>query len=240
MSLPDEYLLKDIANKYNIDIASKFQSSQEMGGDFWGCRPINDTKLAIYNIDVSGHGIDSALSALRIHTLLHATSHQLQESGETLDFLNKKLFGLFPPGQFSTMFYGIIDIKENLLTYATAATPNPMMIYSYKNDMTTQSLDGSGFPLGAMADATFQTQSIKFEQGDSLILYSDAITEALDKNGELFGEERLEELLKIVAKQKDFSAHEVLQQVLSAFYKECGTKLNDDLTFNIYHRFKSA
>lgn len=239
ISLPNNHFLKDVSQKYNVEIAFKFQSSQEMGGDFWGCCPINDAKLAVYNIDVSGHGIDSALSALRIHTLLHANSHQLQIPGEALEFINKKLSGLFPSGQFSTMFCGIIDIEEDLLSYATAATPNPIIIYSYNNDITTKSIDGRGFPLGAFSDATFQTHSIKFAQGDSLVLYSDAITEALDKQGDIFGEERLENLIKKVAKRKDFAAKVAMQEVLSAFYKECGTKLNDDLTFNIYHRLRA-
>lgn len=240
MSLPDKNFLKTLAKKYNIEIASKFQSSQEMGGDFWGCRPVSSTRLAVYNIDVSGHGIDSSLSALRIHTLLHANSDQLHDPGEILELLNKKLSGLFPPGQFCTMFYGIIDIKQDLLKYATAATPNPIVMHLYKSDMTTKSIEGSGFPLGAFGEATFQTKSMKFEQGDSLVLYSDAITEAMDKHGVMFGEKRLEELLKKAAKQKDFSAKEAMQEVLSTFYKECGTKLNDDLTFNIYHRLKAS
>jgi sigma-B regulation protein RsbU (phosphoserine phosphatase) len=234
-ALPNEFAIKSISEDYKIDLAAKFESTQEMGGDFWGFIPIDKSNLAVYSIDVSGHGIDSTLSALRIHTLLHANASNFKTPGEVLEWTNNKLAGLFPVGQFATAFYGIINTKKNILEYATAACPSPIIMGSKGGD--TNFISGKGFPLGAVKDADFKTLEASFKPSDTLILYSDAITEAINKDGELYGEKRFLELLqKTFAKQKDFSSDEALKETLKHFHSECGEKLTDDLTVNFYYR----
>lgn len=235
ISLPDDRSIKQIKSDYKVDIAAKFESTQEMGGDFWGFHPLSKSQIAIYAIDVSGHGIDSALSALRIHTLIHSNADQFKEPGDALEWLNKKLFKLFPTGQFSTMFYGIIDVENDALMYAVASTTSPIIMYA--DQKSPKIIPGNGFPLGAIEDATFGTNCVGFKPSDTLVLYSDAIIEAMDSKGEMFGDKRFVELLKeSFGKKSKFTSSNALNEMLKAFYKECGDKLDDDLTVNFYHR----
>jgi len=236
-SLPKENTIKKLKKEYNIDLAASFESSNELGGDFWGCYPISDSQVAIYTIDISGHGLDSALNALRIHSLLLA-SERILSPGDFLVWLNNKLEGLFPVGLYSTMFFGIIDVNKDTLTYATSATPSPIIFR--KNKETHEEISGKGYPLGVLKNATFATEEIPFAAGDTLILYSDAITEALDKKGNIFGINNFVEIIKKGRSKtgKTFSSKKLLGCVLQSFHAECGNKLADDLTLNIYHRSK--
>lgn len=238
ISLPDERAVNKIKNNYNIEVAAKFESTQEMGGDFWGFEPLNKNQLAVYTIDVSGHGIDSALSALRIHTLINANADQFEKPSEILDWLNKQLIKLFPTGQFATMFYGVIDIEKNKLFYSVASTTAPLIYL--KDKSSPKIISGSGFPLGAISDAKFVTKSMEFEEGDTLVLYSDAAIEAEDSSGTMFGEERLTALLEdLFYNNQDKPSDYILKEALKSLYKECGKKFEDDLTINFYRRLIS-
>lgn len=235
ISLPDSRSIKTIKSKYKIDIAAKLESSQDLGGDFWGFTPVNKNKLVIYTIDVSGHGIDSALSALRIHTLLHANAGNLGAPGEVLEWLNKKLLRLFPPGQFATMFYAVIDTEHDEMQYATSSTTSPILLK--QNKFPPEMISGKGYPLGVIDNADFKTRKIAFKKGDTLILYSDAITEAKKNGNNMLGEEGFINLLKkSFSKQQKFDCKVILSDTLNMFHKEYGEKLDDDLTINFYHR----
>ena len=239
VSLPDERSISKIKNRFNIEIAAEFESTQEMGGDFWGFEPINQNQLAVYAIDVSGHGIDSALSALRIHTLIHANADQFDKPGDILEWLNKKLVKLFPVGQFSTMFYGVIDIEKNELSYSVASTTAPLILS--KEKAPPRVISGNGFPLGAFEDAKFVTESIEFGAEDTLVLYSDAVIEANCSAGEMFGEQRFNAMLEeIFYSNKGKSCDYILNEALKVLHKECGKKFDDDLTINLYRRVVSG
>ena len=233
--MPNKERIKKLKGKYNLDIAAKFASSKEVGGDFWGAYSINEYTIAVYIIDISGYGLDSALSALRINTLLHANPDVLSDPGKTIKWLNKKLFKLFPIEQFSTMFYGTIDTKNNIFSYSAASSTSPIILR--KGGFPAVMLPGQGYPLGVFKEAEFDTYVTEFCEGDSLILYSDALIEARKKCNSMFGEDGLLKTLEdIVSRQKGLSPEKIIEQLLEEFYQDCGRKLDDDLTINIYQR----
>lgn len=234
MYLPSDDAVSEILKHYHVEVAAEFRSCNEMGGDFWGFDRIDESSFSLYCIDVSGHGIDSAFNALRLHTILHASTHRPSNPGEVLTWIDKKLSMLLPRGHFSTMFYGVIDIKQNILSYATSATPSPIIIY---HDATEpQTISGKGFPLGINSQEAFETYQVPFNAGDTLVLYSDALIEAVTKSGDVFGEGRLLDVVQDFSKNDDFSSEQALDSVLKEFYEQCGEALADDLTVNIYHR----
>lgn len=235
LSLPDDRMINKIKSGYNIDIAAKFESAREIGGDFWGMIPLSENELAIYSLDVSGHGVDSALSALRIQTLLDSNVDQFDNPDEVMKWLNDKLIKLFPVFQFATMFYGVIDFNNNELNYSTSSTTSPII---FKNNCSEYKIiDGKGFPLGVTQNADFKCKKIEFDKNDILVLYSDALIEAVMENGEGFGTKRLIDLLNKSFKRgagKDMSV--ALNFVLNEFHSQCGSLLEDDLTVNFYKR----
>lgn len=232
--LPKQQSIEQLKEKYKIDLASEFKSSHEMGGDFWGFDEISKTKLAIYCLDFSGHGIDSSLNAIRLHSILKTKETKSHNPAKLMEWLNNMLTQLLPLGSFATMFYGIIDTKSDTLTYATAACPSPVIFYKSSNLPTV--LSGVGYPLGATKNATFTNQKVTFKSGDTLILYSDAITEAEVPGEEMFGEERFIKMLKDISEHKYFDSKEYLNIFLNNFYGIYGNNLKDDMTINIYRR----
>jgi len=233
-TLPNSDTINSLKSKYKIDLAAEFKSSNEMGGDLWGLEKLNETQLAIYCIDFAGHGLDSAPNAIRAHSILTTHENKPSKPGDFLVWFNKILTDLLPVGNFATMFYGIIDTKEDILSYATASCPSPVLLY--KNSFPAKLLSGAGYPLGATKDATFETESVPFKTGDTLILYSDALLEVEMKNGEILGEDRLVDSFEIFTTQEKFDSKKSLENFLQNFYNEYGNNLKDDLTINVYHR----
>src|SRR5262249_8149392 len=118
----------DHALRYNrLDIASHFESSSEIGGDFWGLKPLADRRQALWIVDFSGHVVTAALNAFRLQAYLKEDSALAGLPGEYLTQLNAKLLHLLMRGHFATMFYGVIDTDTDRLSYGCACTPNPIL-----------------------------------------------------------------------------------------------------------------
>jgi len=184
--LPDITTLQSIYESYGIHIDSRFQPSSELGGDFWGVRSLDSDHVAFLMVDFSGHGINAALNTFRLHALLDSEKDYGADPATFLERLNMQLSPLLPPGQYATMFYGIMDLSRDLLVYASAATTSPLVFLPGVEQ--PQVGDGKGFPLGMFEDSTYENRELPFPPGSSLLLYSDAITEGKT----LYGD-RLEE-----------------------------------------------
>jgi sigma-B regulation protein RsbU (phosphoserine phosphatase) len=167
--------------------------------------------------------------------LLDSNVDQFDNPDEVMKWLNDKLIKLFPVFQFATMFYGVIDFNNNELNYSTSSTTSPII---FKNNCSEYKIiDGKGFPLGVTQNADFKCKKIEFDKNDILVLYSDALIEAVMENGEGFGTKRLIDLLNKSFKRgagKDMSV--ALNFVLNEFHSQCGSLLEDDLTVNFYKR----
>lgn len=220
---------------YDLQIATHFESCSELGGDGFGIKPISDTRLAIYAYDFSGHGITAALNVFRLHTLMHDQFMNGSEPGSFLNLLNHHLLRLLEPGQFATMFYGVIDTESNCLQYATAAAPPPMLIANSPREVLP--LSGRGFPLGVVAKAEYETKYSPFMPGQTLFLYSDALIETPNARNDFFNEQRLMEyLMNDEPINGRRTARSALEQLIAHFRAHAGGPLRDDLTLGVYHR----
>ncbi|NRA53543.1 MAG: fused response regulator/phosphatase [Gammaproteobacteria bacterium] len=186
--IPSATVLSKVKDRYNIDIRHHELTCSELGGDFWGIHQLSDHQLIVYLIDFSGHGINAALNTFRLHTLMQQFYEQYDDPGEFLSQLNNELAALLPTGQFCTVFYGIINTQDHSLTYATASCPAPLV---FRHNGSAEIIDGSGFLFGTIKGIKYQTHTIDFAPGDTLLLYSDALTESPDVTGNLIDEEQI-------------------------------------------------
>ncbi len=234
--LPTNLFIKQIAEKFSFDIANYFDTSSEIGGDLWDVQEIDDDKVGVLTIDFSGHGVAAALNAFRLHTIFQQGARDIMASPtDYLAFLNESLVELLPVEQFATMFYGIIDTAQDTLSFATAACPSPIVLRDNKAEI----LDGSGIPLGVDNGASYETHSMSFKKGDMLFLYSDALIETPNTNGEYITEKALAQLCEDAAKEHSEFAGPLLENIKEDFQRYLGDKnLADDLTLNIYQRLK--
>ena len=223
--LPSKKRLSTVLDRYNLDIAQYFKSSSWLGGDFWQIFPLNETQVAMYICDFSGHGVSAALNTFRMHTLMTNMLHRVKRPATTLKLLNKQLLGLLPRGQFATFLMGIFDIKEKTFTYAGAGAPSPILLHRNK----LQLLDATGLPLGISHKAIYTDKIIHLDSNNSLFFYSDAFVETPDKNGKLLGETGL---LKKVSKhlKKNLSTEHILNPIVNDFYAYTPNPPQDDVT----------
>ena len=235
--MSNEEQIEQILKRYNINVYSYFKTSSEIGGDFWGFREIDDDRLAIFNVDFSGHGINAALNTFRLHTLLHCL-HQSNSTdpGIYMTSLNRDLATLLPAEQFATMFYGVIDLKNDILSYSVAASTSPIVFHDNHTSPYTI-ISGTGYPLGAVKSAIYKTSVMPFKEKDQILLYSDALIETPRDNGTLLGDEGLIEMAAACFAQGKHKTYEesfnsFLNEVKSQFIKN----LKDDLTISMYCR----
>ena len=232
--LPKADNIFNIEEKYRIKVSSYFETCDITGGDFWGLEPISRDVIGFYIVDCTGHGVTAALNTFRMHAVIKDIEDiEIKINPDLfLSYLNKKMCGLFSPGQFATMFYGVIDIKNDVLTYSAAASTEPFMIRD--ECVEIEKLVCTGYLLGVQKSATYEVHETRFYKGDKILLYSDALIENLNLNGEMYGEERLLASASSVPECKD--GVNLMAKIINQFSDYCRTPLADDLTVNIYAR----
>ena len=222
--LPDEHTITDVRNRYQIDIAAHLQSSSEVGGDFWGTKTLFPGQIALWVVDLSGHGVAAALNAFRLQAYIKDHSEFAARPGEYMVHLNEKLLQLLIRGQFATMFYALIDTKGSQLHYATACSPHPIILRAKTGK--AEIIDGTGFPLG-IAINQFATKTVPFCTGDTLLMYSDALIETPNANGIYINEAML---IEVMSAHKALSADDTVKELLKYFHQHSGGTVRDDLT----------
>jgi phosphoserine phosphatase RsbU/P len=191
-----------------------------VGGDFYDVFDVKGSQLALLVGDVSGHGIQAARMATLVKDVVHAFIHQSLHTDEVLRRTNGLLVEKGQPG-FVTLFLAILDPDTGSLRYSSAGHPRPMLL---RASGEVESLSSGSLPLGVFADATWTSGQASMGPGDRLLLYTDGVTEARD-GAELFGEERLAELLRLAATPVEDVPGLILEQVLVF----SGGSLGDDI-----------
>jgi len=207
----------------HLQIEAAFEPSPGIGGDLWGCMDLGEQQVALYSFDFSGHGIGAALNVFRLQTLIAAHWHARQRPAELLHILSEELRRLLERGQFATMFFCILDVAAGALEWSAAGAPRPL--YLYGEEM--RFLDTGGLPLGLNLTPSYTNCRMTFPVGASLILYSDAITEAQDRDGTVLGEEGLLALAQDIRRQGETVT---IERLIDLCFAKVQTPLSDDLT----------
>jgi sigma-B regulation protein RsbU (phosphoserine phosphatase) len=211
-----------------LSLAAWYQMSHRAGGDYYDFFPLCEGKWGILIADVSGHGTPAAVLMAVTHSLAHTYPGPAMPPGRLLEHVNHHLTARYTAQSdtFVTAFYGIYDPANRTLTYASAGHNPPRLKRCV--DGTLALLDGTnGLPLGIAPGQTYREQTWQLVPGDQLVLYTDGITEAHNKHGEMFGLERLDKVLENCA----IGAPGLLESVLASLeaFTE-GQPAHDDRT----------
>jgi serine phosphatase RsbU (regulator of sigma subunit)/pSer/pThr/pTyr-binding forkhead associated (FHA) protein len=162
----------------------------EVGGDYFDIFPINTESVGFLIADVSGKGLGAALLTTMLQGAFSGVSSGA-EPQRVFQHINSLLCDRTDVGRFATLFYGSLG-PDGTLTYLNAGHPSPLILRrgAVRNLFTEGAL-----PLGLIPEAEFSVVREQLEPGDTLVLFSDGITEAQNKNGEFFGETRFETML---------------------------------------------
>ena len=190
-----------------VGIASKLLTCGHVGGDLVGSFPISRTKLGIYSIDVSGHGIASALMTGRLSALFSATephrniafSRQMDGSmavdapEEVVARLNNLMLDDLDTDIYFTCILAYLDLRTGALALCQAGHPHPLVL-TQDGQITT--IGDGGPPVGLIRGLSFERSAARLNLGDRLVLFSDGCTECTDANGDMLGEDGLASLLQ--------------------------------------------
>jgi phosphoserine phosphatase RsbU/P len=193
-----------------VKVAWAFRPCEELGGDLLNLFPLGEQHLGLYLLDVSGHGVPASLLAVAVGYALspHGDPAALLKPAEVVRLVNERLCA-DRTEQFVTLFYGVLNLATNTLTYANAGHPGPIVLTALDKPLV---LPEGGLPAGVMADAEYKQAEIQLKQGDRLWVYSDGLMEAMSPEGESFGVKKLTDLFKTVSIDELASAVQLVLQ----------------------------
>jgi sigma-B regulation protein RsbU (phosphoserine phosphatase) len=162
----------------------------EVGGDYFDVYPVPDGRIAILIADVAGKGLGAALLTTMLQGALSGMTLGV-EPVKVFNHLNRFLCEHAVVGRYATMFFGLLDADGNL-EYVRASHPSPLLL---RRGEVSELYKGGSYPVGLLEQATFNADRVRLEPGDTLLLYTDGITEAEDNHQDFFGSDRLKDAL---------------------------------------------
>lgn len=221
--LPEPRRVAEIGERHRLSIFQHFETSSELGGDFWNVFDIDDHRVGFLIVDFAGHGITAAINTFRLHTLIDRLSAAELDPAEWLGRLNLSLKDVLPVGQFATAFFGVLDTRADTLTYAAAGAPNPVLGVGSE----VRLLDSAGLLLGVSRRAQYKTRVVTLPPGGFLFLYSDALIESRTALDQTFGHAGVPDLVTASLRAQPDAP---LGHLLARFFAEVQRPLRDDLT----------
>ena len=214
-----------------LDIAGKSDYCEETGGDYYDYLRVEKDKISVVVGDVSGHGISSALLMTTARALLRQRSAIAGSIQEIVSDVNRRLSeDTEESGQFMTLFYGAINLREHIFSWVRAGH-DAAFIYDNRSD-TFAELGGGGLPLGVAADAAYEQLQQTVKPGQIIAIGTDGIWETKNPQGEMFGKARLKDIIRVAARK---SAREIIDAVTAALddFRYPENKKSDDITLVI-------
>lgn len=212
----------------NVTVRAFIKSAKEVGGDFYDYFYLDDHRLAIVISDVSGKGIPAALFMMKSKELIKSAIRSHANLADAAKEVNTMLVNNNEEGLFVTSFLGIIDFKENKITYVNAGHEKPYIVSSKK----VTKLEGeSNFVMGGEEDFVYKQETHSFNKGEFIFMFTDGLNESINKKEEEFSYNCIEETLE---KSKKLPLNEVINSMnesLNAFVGE--VEQFDDVTMLI-------
>lgn len=197
-----------------LELAAHYQTSQRAGGDYYDFFALPEGRWGMLIADVSGHGTPAAVVMAVTHCIAHTLPGAPTPPGVLLEHLNHHLTRRYTrdSGRFVTAFYAEFDPASRRLKYACAGHNPPRLRRCGQPEVV--SLDRANtLPLGIAPDWAFPVEAVDLQPGDRVVLYTDGIIEAANANGELFGTERLDAILRDCRASADQTRDRILREI---------------------------
>lgn len=216
-----------------FEIFASMNAAKTVGGDFYDFYYVDHEHVLIEIADVSGKGIPAAMFMMRAKTLLKSLIESGMDLATAFTEANKRLCEGNETQTFITAWAGIVDLSTGHVEFVNAGHNPPLIC----KDGKFEYLNGkSGFVLAGLEGFNYQKQSVDLAPGDMIYLYTDGVTEANDKNSNLYGEERLIGELSSNAKRSAKRVCEEVKENLNKFVQDA--EQSDDITmlaFKLYN-----
>ena len=205
----------------------RYRPCQELAGDTLNIMQLDDDHIAVYVLDVCGHGVRAALHSFSLAQDLRPRQGgpDLNTPEHVFERLNRKYPVDAETGMFFTILYGVLNTATGNFTFASAGHPGPVLMRPLEEPKIIAT---SSFPIGVTDEAEYETHVVTLSPGDKLILYTDGVVEALSSRDIAFSEKRF---LKALKRTADEPIDHCLDAVMKSLENwACHVNLRDDLS----------
>jgi phosphoserine phosphatase RsbU/P len=228
-----------------LQVTARCDPARLVSGDYYDYQALVHGKIAFAIGDIAGKGISAALLMATLQAALRAQVSQSQpprDDGDSSELdpatlvskLNQQIYAHTSPEKYATFFFALYDEATRNLTYTNAGHLSPLL---FRNGSVSP-LDSNGMVVGAFSFAKYDESSVTFEPGDLLVCYTDGITEPENAYGEMFGEERL---IDLVHRNRHRDDHEIIRIIFDAVRGWTGVpELHDDMTLLLARQVQAA
>lgn len=197
-----------------VPVASRYVPSEELGGDSFDYRWVDDDHLIVYVVDVSGHGIAPAMFSVSVHNLLRSGTldhDTLRDPGRVLTELNRLFQMDQQGGNYFTIWYGVYQPSTHTLRYARAGHPPAIILTADGAEPVL--LPSGSVPIGVLEHTTYETHEHPLHPGTDLLIYSDGAFELVLSNGERWGLEDFIAMCARTAQSPDWTLDDLIEQL---------------------------
>ena len=212
-------------------VYGKMQPARNVGGDFFDVVHLSDGRLGLAVADVSDKGVPAALFMMSSRTLLKGAAIGLALPGEVLREVNDLLFEDNEGGMFVTVLYAVYDPSSRELTYANGGHNSPLVVHADGTSALLPLTDG--IALGIARDLPYKQNAVTLSPGDTIIFYTDGVTEAMNGEEEQFGLGPLSEFFRTNPPRNPEETTAAIFEAVNAFAGEAPQ--SDDITCLVLH-----
>jgi serine phosphatase RsbU (regulator of sigma subunit)/uncharacterized protein YigA (DUF484 family) len=214
------------------DIDARWQPAREVGGDFYDILMLDEDQVGFVIADVADKGMPAALFMILIRTLIRAAAKEKMSPSAVLKQVNELMIPDSKHGMFVTVFYAVFSVSSGKLVYANAGHNPPLVKRVNQNGFTE--LTRTGIALGIFDEIDVYDRELLLNPGDWILFYTDGVTEAFSAKEEMFGKQRLFDLLE---KDRFISSSNLLDRIVGSVNEFIqGVDLSDDVTLAAIYR----
>ena len=223
-AIQERLVPREIPQVTGYEIATSWQSAEAVGGDYFDVLALDKDTLGLCIADVAGKGIPAALLMSNLQAAVRGLSSPSLKPDLLCNSLNSLVWKNTHTDRFITLFYAQLDGPARRLRYANAGHNAPIVV---RAGASHERLQEGGGVLGVFEEQDFELGSVDLAPGDRLVLFTDGVTEASNREGEEFGEQRL---LSLLEEHRALSANAIKEKIAAAISEFSGGNLTDDAT----------
>jgi sigma-B regulation protein RsbU (phosphoserine phosphatase) len=223
--IQQQFLPQSLPSTPKLDLAALNVQTREVGGDYYDVVGLGNGEYLVVIADVAGKGVPAALLASMVQASIRTQAQDRRPMGELMCRLNRLVYDATPEDRFATCVLAHIGGDDPML-FSNAGHNFPIVLPAAGG---WRYLEEGGIPLGVAPEFAYLEASARLQDGDSLLLYTDGITDARNLDGEDYGEERLQSLAGRLP--RDYTAKQIVQAVAEDVSQFTGgAEQADDIT----------
>ncbi len=221
-------LPKKIPDVEGLDISGEMIPAQQVGGDYFDLIPVGSDKLFVVVGDVSGKGLSASLYMTKLQTMIESACRPGREPKDILVEINRRIYESMERNWFVTMTLALFDMQMNKVKFCRAGH---MPVFAARNGKINKYRTvglGIGLEKGKIFEKTLSEEEVQLNPDQIFAFFSDGVTEAMNEQMDLFGEDNL---TKLLVNKNSFNSQEILHDIWKSISSYRGSaEVNDDMT----------